>query len=94
MSSDVLRKETDAFLSFFSAFELARSVSTIVDLSDGAVLLQVLTFVYVFRLELMQSNKPRALVTPSTSDSQIDRHPNYRTTGLSGSVHSNGYTDC
>jgi protein HOOK3 len=71
MSSDSLRKETDAFVSFFSAFELPRTIATIVDLSDGAPLLQVLTQVYVFNI----SPFPDILI-PYFSDSEYFRQPN------------------
>lgn len=50
MTDSAQRKEVDAFLGFFSAFELSQPVVTISDLSDGAVLFQVLSLVYVFPL--------------------------------------------
>ncbi|KAF7322701.1 hypothetical protein HMN09_00048900 [Mycena chlorophos] len=39
------RKELDAFVKFFSAFELSRAVNTVVDLSDGAALFEILSLV-------------------------------------------------
>jgi len=41
--SDAQRKELNAFFSFFATFELARPVTTIADLCDGAVLYEVLS---------------------------------------------------
>ncbi|EIM82519.1 HOOK-domain-containing protein [Stereum hirsutum FP-91666 SS1] len=43
MSADALRKEQDAFSSFFATFQLARPVTTISDLSDGAALFEILS---------------------------------------------------
>ena len=45
--ADDLQKETDAFFSFFSTFELSRPVLAVSDLSDGAALFEVLQIVYV-----------------------------------------------
>ena len=45
--TDDLRKETDAFFSFFSTFDLSRPVLAVSDLSDGAALFEVLQIVYV-----------------------------------------------
>ncbi|KAF7311669.1 hypothetical protein MKEN_01070500 [Mycena kentingensis (nom. inval.)] len=39
------RKELDSFIHFFAAFDLARPVSTLSDLSDGAALFEVLSLV-------------------------------------------------
>jgi protein HOOK3 len=36
-------KELDAFLAFFSTFNLHRSIATVADLSDGAGLLEILS---------------------------------------------------
>ena len=36
-------KELDAFLAFFSTFDLHRSITTVADLSDGAGLLEILS---------------------------------------------------
>jgi hypothetical protein len=99
MSSDTLRKETDAFLSFFSAFELARPVSTIVDLSDGAALLQVLTLVYgiISPDSLQEKNIPNfrlVLAIQITFGNKHDLRLNFRTIGLSDSVRSNDFTGC
>jgi len=41
------RKEIEAFFNFFATFNLARPVSTIQDLADGATLFEVLSLVYV-----------------------------------------------
>ncbi|KZT20261.1 HOOK-domain-containing protein [Neolentinus lepideus HHB14362 ss-1] len=56
--SDTQRKETDAFLSFFSTFELTRPVTTVSDLSDGAALFEILSLIDAdyFR----QSTRPSA----------------------------------
>lgn len=43
MSADSLRKEQDAFFSFFATFQLTRPVTTISDLSDGAALFEILS---------------------------------------------------
>ncbi|KAH7906479.1 HOOK-domain-containing protein [Hygrophoropsis aurantiaca] len=43
--SDLERKEIDAFFSFFATFQLARPVTTVPDLSDGAALFEVLALV-------------------------------------------------
>jgi len=40
---DAQRKETDAFFAFFATYDLARPVTTISDLSDGAALFEVLS---------------------------------------------------
>ena len=40
-------KEINAFISFFATFDLARPVTTVADLSDGAPLFDVLALVYV-----------------------------------------------
>jgi hypothetical protein len=45
--SELERKEFNAFLSFFATFNLARPVTTVADLSDGAALFDVLALVYV-----------------------------------------------
>ena len=47
MSVDSQRKELNAFFSFFAAFDLARPVTTLSDLSDGAALFEVLSLVYI-----------------------------------------------
>lgn len=41
------RKEIDAFFNFFASFDLARPVTTISDLADGAALFEVLSLVCV-----------------------------------------------
>ncbi|TFK72592.1 HOOK-domain-containing protein [Pluteus cervinus] len=58
MSEGSQRKELDAFLNFFSAFPLARQVTTVSDLSDGAALFEILQLVdpEYFR----QSSRPSA----------------------------------
>lgn len=38
-------KELDAFFAFFGTFDLARPVSTVSDLSDGAALFEILSLV-------------------------------------------------
>lgn len=42
---DSERKEFDAFLNFFATFKLARPVTAVADLSDGAALFEVLSIV-------------------------------------------------
>ncbi|KIM87652.1 hypothetical protein PILCRDRAFT_815228 [Piloderma croceum F 1598] len=42
---DAQRKETDAFFAFFATYNLARPVTTISDLSDGAALFEVLSLI-------------------------------------------------
>jgi protein HOOK3 len=39
------RKELDAFFAFLATFNLARPVTTISDLSDGAALFEILSLV-------------------------------------------------
>ncbi|GBE82526.1 predicted protein [Sparassis crispa] len=43
--SDSQRKELNAFFSFFATFDLARPVTSVADLSDGAALFEVLSLV-------------------------------------------------
>lgn len=43
------RKEIEAFFHFFATFNLARPVSSIQHLADGAALFEVLSLVYVVR---------------------------------------------
>ena len=45
--TDIQRKETEAFISFFATYELSRSVTTVSDLSDGAALFEVLSLMWV-----------------------------------------------
>ena len=47
MSVDSQKKELNAFLSYFATFDLARPVTTIGDLSDGAALFEILSIVWV-----------------------------------------------
>ena len=54
--TDIQRKETEAFISFFATYELARPVTTVSDLSDGAALFEVLSLMWV---ELSISILPR-----------------------------------
>ncbi|KAJ7470407.1 HOOK protein-domain-containing protein [Mycena latifolia] len=58
MADPQQRKEIDAFFNFFAAFDLARPVTTISDLGDGAALFEVLSLVDAdyFR----QSTRPSA----------------------------------
>ncbi|KAF7359439.1 hypothetical protein MSAN_01286500 [Mycena sanguinolenta] len=58
MASNSERKEIDAFFNFFATFELARPVTTLSDLGDGAALFEVLSLVDAdyFR----QSTRPSA----------------------------------
>ena len=39
------QRELDAFLAFFATFDLARRVTDVADLSDGAALFEVLSLV-------------------------------------------------
>ena len=41
--AETQNKELDAFLAFFSTFNLHRSITTVADLSDGAGLLEILS---------------------------------------------------
>ena len=45
MSVDSQKKELNAFFSFFATFDLARPVTSITDLSDGAALFEILSLV-------------------------------------------------
>ncbi|KAH9483838.1 Protein Hook-like protein 1 [Psilocybe cubensis] len=45
MSEFSQRKEVDAFFNFFATFDLARPVTTVADLADGAALFEVLSLV-------------------------------------------------
>ncbi|KAF9239598.1 hypothetical protein BU15DRAFT_87912 [Melanogaster broomeanus] len=65
--SEQERKELDAFFAFFATFDLARPVTTVSDLSDGAALIEILSLVDVdyFR----QSSR----ATPQLSDNWVLR---------------------
>lgn len=80
---DAQRKELNAFFSFFATFDLARPVTTVADLSDGAALLEVLSVVYApfILLSLCCSLNLRFLEMQSTSVSQRGRPRNYQITG-------------
>lgn len=41
--AELQSKELDAFLAFFSTFNLHRPIATVADLSDGAGLLEILS---------------------------------------------------
>jgi protein HOOK3 len=41
--AELQNKELDAFLEFFSTFNLHRPIATVADLSDGAGLLEILS---------------------------------------------------
>ena len=63
------RREIEAFFNFFSTFNLARSVSAVSDLADGAALFQVLSLVYDLYFQcFMQSS-------PLSSDQNYFRQP-------------------
>jgi protein HOOK3 len=63
------RREIEAFFNFFSTFNLARSVSAVSDLADGAAFFQVLSLVYDLYFQcFMQSS-------PFSSDQNYFRQP-------------------
>ena len=51
-TSETQRKELTAFFSFFSTFNLVRTVTSVADLTDGAALFEVLTLVYVLCIKV------------------------------------------
>lgn len=52
------RREIEAFFNFFSTFDLARPVSAVSDLADGAALFQVLSLVYDIYLQSSDKSSP------------------------------------
>ena len=58
MSELQQRREIEAFFNFFSTFNLARPVSAISDLADGAALFQVLSLVYDLCLQHTMHSSP------------------------------------
>jgi hypothetical protein len=56
MSELQQRREIEAFFNFFSTFNLARPVSAVSDLADGAALFQVLSLVYDLYQYFMHSS--------------------------------------
>jgi hypothetical protein len=88
------RREIEAFFNFFATFNLARPVSAVQDLADGAALFEVLSLVYVGR---PISTKfilltHRLLVMRATFASPPDPLLNRQKTGFSDSVPSNAST--
>ena len=51
--TEAQRKEFDAFTHFFATFNLSHSVSSVADLSDGAIFFDILSIVYVYRAALI-----------------------------------------
>lgn len=58
MSELQQRREIEAFFNFFSTFNLARPVSAVSDLADGAALFQVLSLVYDLCLQYFIHSSP------------------------------------
>ena len=52
------RREIEAFFNFFSTFNLARPVSSVSDLTDGAALFHVLSLVYDLYLQYLVHSSP------------------------------------
>lgn len=80
------RKEIEAFFNFFATFNLARPVSTIQDLADGAALFEVLSLVYVVRPNYQVCPPNPTLAMQATFDSQPDPRPNRQRIGFSDLV--------
>ncbi len=59
---DAQRKELNAFISFFATFDLARPITTVADLCDGAVLFELLSLVYVAKDDLSKHHSNVVLV--------------------------------
>lgn len=86
MSDSSQRREIDAFFNFFATFNLARPVTTVADLADGAALFDVLSIVYVVNsasAKLITHPRPStAMRTTSVNPRALQRsHPR---TGFSG----------
>jgi protein HOOK3 len=65
------RREIEAFFSFFSTFNLARPVSAVSDLADGAALFQVLSLVYGSLFSTLDA----VFIVPHNSDQNYFRQP-------------------
>lgn len=68
--TDIQRKETEAFFSFFATYELARPVTTVSDLSDGAALFEVLSLMCVVVFSI--------LVLPLSTERKPFKNPKQR----------------
>lgn len=81
MSDFSQRKEIDAFFNFFATFNLARPVTTVADLTDGAALFEVLALVYVNDMTRQFFYSDPQLEMPTTFDNQPVPPHNRRRTG-------------
>ena len=70
LSSPTKHREIQAFFNFFSTFKLARPVSVVSDLADGAALFQVLSLVYDLYIQILAS-----VLTIINSDQSYFRQP-------------------
>ena len=69
-------KEIDAFFNFFATFSLARPVTTISDLSDGAALFEILSLVCVcFLISILFHAGYNARMLPAFRDADYFRQP-------------------
>lgn len=87
--TDIQRKETEAFISFFATYELTRPVTTVSDLSDGAALFEVLSLMCVSQII---PPYPLNIITYKTETKNISANlpvplPNSLTTGFCASAH-------
>ena len=82
MSELQQRREIEAFFNFFSTFNLARPVSAVSDLADGAALFQVLSLVYDLYLQYyFMHSSPSLKVTRVISVNPPDRRASLQKTG-------------
>lgn len=82
MSALQQHREIEAFFNFFSTFNLARPVSAVSDLADGAALFQVLSLVYyLYPQYSMHSSSFSLTVTRVISVNPPDHRASLQRTG-------------
>lgn len=92
MSELQQRREIEAFFNFFSTFNLARPVSAVSDLADGAALFQVLSLVYDLCLQYFMHSSPFPVtVTRVISVNLPDHRASLQRTGSCDLAPSNVY---
>jgi hypothetical protein len=92
MSELQQRREIEAFFNFFSTFNLARPVSAVSDLADGAALFQVLSLVYDLYLQYFMHSLPFLItVTRVISVNPSDHRASLQRTGSCDLAPSNVY---
>ena len=90
MSELQQRREIEAFFNFFSTFNLARPVSAVSDLADGAALFQVLSLVYDLYLQyFIHSSLFPLTVTRVISINPPDHQASLQRTGFCDLAPSN-----